>query len=267
LADRSASIFLLVNHTERVVWSAEQGDGGRGRGGSRDRAEIGEFSNISGILAPSGGPRLSRTALLASASLVALGVFSAPAEASCSQSNQTISSPTTSTKQSNGGNTSGGSITANLGIILSSMPTGCSAGTINNAGSINYSTYCVFNQNSVTTLTNSGTIAGRTATRNGGAGIISTGTIQTLTNTGRLSGRAASNSSMGFASGGQGVSNSNMIRTLTNSGMIQGGAGTGNLQAAGGVRMANGSGATITTPELAATGCSTGLPPGRRSVI
>ena len=140
----------------------------------------GEFSvfPVSGV---PGGRRPSRAALLTSASFVALGVFSAPAEASCSQSNQTISSPTTSTKQSNGGNitiTSAGSITANLGITLLSTPTGCSAGTINNAGSINYSTYGVFNQNSVTALTNSGTIAGSTATRNGGAAIISTGTIR-----------------------------------------------------------------------------------------
>ena len=211
---------------------------------------IGGLSDIYRILAPLGGRRPPRAALLTSASLVALGVFSAPAEASCSQSNQTISSPTTSTKQSNGGNitiTSAGSITANLGIILLSTPTGCSAGTINNAGSINYSTYGVFNQNSVTALTNSGTIAGRTATRNGGAGIISAGTIQTLTNTHTLSGGAASNSSMGFASGGQGVSNSNTIGTLTNSGMIQGGAGTGNLQAAGGTGMSNGTEATITS--------------------
>ena len=161
---------------------------GMERGGSRDRAEIAEFTYISSILAAPGGRRPSR---LRSHERFARRprLLSAPAEASCSQSNQTISSPTTSTKQSNGGNitiTSGGSITTNLGIILLSTPTGCSAGTINNAGSINYSTYGVFNQNSVTTLTNSGTIAGSTATRNGGLAIISTGTIQALTTPTRL---------------------------------------------------------------------------------
>jgi hypothetical protein len=117
-------------------------------GRSRDRADVGEFSYVSGILALSGGVRLSCAALLAGASLVALGASNALAQAWCPGSNQTISTPTTSIVQSNGGNitiTNSGSITANLAIALSSTPTACSARTINNAGAINYSVYGVFN--------------------------------------------------------------------------------------------------------------------------
>jgi hypothetical protein len=81
-------------------------------GGSGDRADIREFSDVSGILTLSGRLRLSRAALLAGASFVALDTLGASALASCSDSNQTISTPTTSTGQSNGDNitiTSGGS--------------------------------------------------------------------------------------------------------------------------------------------------------------
>src|SRR5271154_6307901 len=155
------------------------------KSGSLDLAGIGEFCGISSIVAPSGEGRLSRGALFAGASLVALGTFAPPAEALCTGSNQTVSTSETSTAQSNGGGitiTNGGSITAKLGITLFSAPNGCSAGTISNAGSINYSTYGVINQNSITTLTNGGTIVGSTATKNGGAAVFSTGTIQTLTN-------------------------------------------------------------------------------------
>jgi hypothetical protein len=216
---------------------------GRSTGGSRGLSGIGGLSEVSRILAPSSRGRLSRAALLAGGSLVALGACAGPAEALCSGSNQTISAPETSTAQSDGGDitiTSGGSIAAKLGIALFSAPNGCSAGTVNNAGSINYSTFGVINQNSITTLTNSGTIAGGKVTGAisalGGAGLGSSGTIGTLTNSGAISGGGAmqTGTTGNAALGGAAVNNVGAITTtFNNGGTISGGAATSSGVAAG----------------------------------
>ena len=151
----------------------------------------------------------SRTALLAGASLVALGAFAAPdrALAACSGHNQTISTSRTGPVLSNGGSitiTGSGSITggpAGDGVDALTCP--------------------------ITTLTNQsgGMISGGTGGTSapGGAGVSNASTITTLTNKGTIRGGNG-----GFASpGGAGVSNAGTITSLTNSGAISGGIGGG----------------------------------------
>jgi hypothetical protein len=126
---------------------------GGSKGRSCDRGGIRGFGRLPGILKPWDRRLISRAALSAGASLVAIGAFAAPVEASCAGSNLTISTPQTSTVRSNGGNItigSGGTIGAKVGITLLSAPSGSSAGTINNTGTL-------------AALTNSGAINGGAA--------------------------------------------------------------------------------------------------------
>src|SRR5271163_4668483 len=110
------------------------------RGGARAR-QVEDLFNVSTF---SGGMRISRAALLAGASLVALGAFAAPdrALAACSGSNQTIVSSTTGPLLSNGGaitvTTSGivtGGIVGDTG-LPGILVTVCPATTIGNSGTI-----------------------------------------------------------------------------------------------------------------------------------
>jgi fibronectin-binding autotransporter adhesin len=72
--------------------------------------------------------------------------------------------------------------------------------------------------------------ASSSAVGNGGVGVSNAGTIKSLSNSGTISGRSG-------LSGGAGIANSGEIKTLTNSGQILGGAGgssNGNSSAGGG---------------------------------
>jgi hypothetical protein len=159
------------------------------------------------------GMRVSRPSLLASASLAVLAASAAPdrALAACSGQNQTISTHRTGPVVSDGG-----------------------AITITSSGFVSSGTSQAGVQANVcpvTTLTNSGVIAGGAGQDSlggaiGGAGVSNSYTITKLTNTGTINGGFAYASASGGveATGGAGVSNSGTIKNLTNRGAISGGA-------------------------------------------
>jgi hypothetical protein len=99
-------------------------------GGAR---QVERLSNISIF---GGGPRISRTALLAGASLVALAALAAPdqALAACSGHNRSISSPSTPGPVFG----KGGNITVDAGASIAGGPTGvyaenCGIGALSNS--------------------------------------------------------------------------------------------------------------------------------------
>ena len=115
--------------------------------------------------------RLSRGALLAGASLIALAALGAPDVArACVPSLQTISAPTVGPVHSNSG-----AITITSSGSIAGGPDGVDAPTC-----------------SISTLNNSGTVGGAAggATAAGGRGVSSSQTIMTLTNGGTITGGA-----------------------------------------------------------------------------
>jgi hypothetical protein len=183
--------------------------------------------------------RLSHASLLAGASLAALVAVGAPREAfACSNMDQTISAPTTGPIHSDGGAitvTSTGSIYGDpIGVVASD---GCSVTTlrVQAGGAVNgqYSPLGeaggtgVWNDVTIKTLANSGTISGGSGGMGGfggtgGDGIKNSGTITTLINRGTISGGPAGPRSgvRGDAiySAGDGAS----IGTISNTGSIVG---------------------------------------------
>ena len=171
----------------------------------------------------------SRAALLASASLIVIGAFGVTdaARAACSGAVQTISAPTPSPIDSNGGSITvdaAGTIFFGVSASSCSITTLTNNGTINGGpGSFGPGASGVFSAAGVTigTINNnkSGTISGRTVTEigRGGSGVSNAGTITTLSNSGAIRGVS------GPSGGGAGVSNSGTVSMLTNIGMISGG--------------------------------------------
>ena len=150
------------------------------------------------------GVGLSRPALLASASLIALAALGGPdrALAACSGKNQTISSPSTPGPIFG----KGGNITVNAGASIAGGPTG------------------VYAQNcGIGTLSNSGGIGGAAGTFDKSAGIgvrVNSGqTIDLLSNAkgATITGGAGGSGTFGGA-GGSGVFNVGTITKLTNTG-------------------------------------------------
>ena len=199
----------------------------------------------------------SRTALLASASLIVLAALGAPdaASAGCNDKNQTISSPSTPGPIFS----TGGNITIDAGASVAGGPTGvyaqhCGIGVLSNSGAIDGGGGAlgvpggigvwVASAQTVDLLTNAtgATISGGAGGRGpagatgaaGGVGVSNFGTITTLTNSGAITGGAggqagnvrahASHPGAGGA-GGAGLSNAGTLATLTNSGAISGGIG------------------------------------------
>jgi hypothetical protein len=155
--------------------------------------------------------RLSHASLLAGASLAALVAVGAPREAfACSNMDQTISSGITTTIGSDGGAitvTSTGSIYGDPDAVVASGASGCSITTLRvQAG---------------------GAISGQDSFSPGGAGFTGVWndvTIKTLANSGTISGGNGGSGGFG-GTGGAGIMNSGTITTLINRGTISGGAG------------------------------------------
>jgi hypothetical protein len=253
------------------------------RKGGRGRARGHRVEGSSDVAAWRGRGRASRAALLAGASLIALGVFAAPAQAACSGPDQIISTSTAGPIVSNGGAitvTNNGIITGLAGLGVSDgvdVGPACPATTVANSGSISGAAggAGVSNSDTIGTLTNSGTIAGGAGGGGSipgavGAGVFnaqgatigllineSNGTITSIDNQGLIGGEksgdlvnAGSIDSLtngGSISGGAigaGVANSGTITTLSNTGKISGGAG-GVKQGTGGAGVSNSG--TVTT--------------------
>jgi hypothetical protein len=200
------------------------------------RARARQVEDRSYISTFTGSARIPRASLLAGASVLALGAFAAPdrALATCSGTNQRISTPTTGPVVSDGGA---------IAVTTTGIVTGLRGAT--GLAGIDV-TVCP-----ATTLTNRGAIgggAGESSSGNGvgGAGVSNSGAIKTLINSSAISGGAATVGFTGIAAGGAGVSNAGAITTLTNSGTIAGGMGAGSdNNVAGGTGVFNGTGATI----------------------
>ena len=149
-------------------------------------------------------------------------------------SNQTISTSQTSTVQSNGGNItigSGGTITTKVGITLFSAPSGCSPGTIKNAGTINHSTLDVIIQNLNMALMGSGTIRDGKSNRSHQRAGWRRAAFRHNRDADQLERdqrRSGAEQTTGSAVGGAAVNNAGAITTtFNNGGAITGGAGTG----------------------------------------
>ncbi len=98
----------------------------------------------------------------------------------------------------------------------------------------------------ITTLTNSGSILGAGRTRTGapgGFGVLNDKTITTLKNTGTIAGGDAdfSTTTLPGGAGGAAISNNGTVTTLTNTGTISGGLGGGSfgLGGSGGAGIVN----------------------------
>jgi hypothetical protein len=220
-------------------------------GGRRVRARDCKSRDVSRLPQFAGGGRISRAALLAGASLIALGAIAAPrpAQAACSGTSQTISTSVSGPVFTNSGSVSvvsGGTITGAQGVVAIA----CSASTVEISlnGAINYTNVGIVNENTITTLSNSGKILSTFAGATGAYGVFNTGTIGTLTNSGTIDGANGTGGGAVAGNGGSGVYNSNTITTLTNSGMITGGAASSvNGGATGGAGVYSaGSGSQIT---------------------
>jgi hypothetical protein len=170
------------------------------RGGSQK----GPDHQINHLTPPNVG--LSRPALLASASLIALAALGLPgaARADCNDHNQTIS-----TTASGPISSTGGAITIKSSGTINGGPTGVSASSC-----------------SISTLANKGSIFGGAggASQPGGVGVSNSQTIATLTNSGKISG-GTGGSGFSLGVGGAGLSNGGTITSLSNSGKISGGGG------------------------------------------
>src|SRR5271165_3414728 len=153
--------------------------GGQKSGRRASARQVDAVSNISTF---SGGARISRAALLASASLIVLAVLGLPgaARAACNGTNTTISTTVSGPISS-----TGGSIKVLKSGTINGGPTGVSASSC-----------------SISTLTNNGSILGGVGSATGGVGVSNGQTITTLANSGAISGGQG-----GFrATGGAGVS-------------------------------------------------------------
>src|SRR5580658_7489352 len=173
--------------------------------GPRNRARTREVESASNISTFGSGVRISRAALLAGASLIALAALGAPGTAlACTGADQTISTVVSGPIFS-----TGGTITVLGSGTIDGAPTGVAALSC-----------------AITTLTNSGAIDGGLGGPRieGGVGVLTAAgvTIGTLTN---AAGATISGGSGGTsAPGGAGVSNAGAITKLTNGGMIRGGS-------------------------------------------
>jgi hypothetical protein len=212
---------------------------------------------------------VSRAALLASASLIALAAFGGPGAAyACSGADQTISHIVHETVVS-----TGGSITVDPGKGIFGAPDGvdafnCDISTLMNGGGINAAMGSlgatggtgVSNRQTIATLTNGGTISGGAGggasssfilPPSGGAGVSNHGTITSFTNNatirGGVGGSAGTIARIGGL-GGLGVGNAGTITSLTNNGSIVGGmGGVGGAQSGGPGGSGVGNKGTITT--------------------
>ena len=226
-------------------------------GGHAGGRAVGGGNRTSDRAGPNYG-RVSRAALLASASLVAL-VMPGAAWAACTPSTRTISTGVTGPVLSNGGSilvTGGGSIAGGAEGVFAEN---CSITTLSNKGAIGAASGAPGGAGGIGVLTNSGrtinllsnangaTISGGkegggSASGLGGAGVSNAGTITKLTNAGKIDGGS------GGSFGGHGLSNAGTITTLINSGAVSGGAGGSTTFGAGGeggVGVSNAAHATI----------------------
>jgi hypothetical protein len=208
---------------------------------SHKQGHAGHVQEIASSLSAAGGAaRGSRAGLLAGASLFALALFVVPgaAFASCTGTNQNFSGPTLGPVFSNGG-----AINVLGGGRISGVPTGvnalsCSISALTNTGSIGGFAatnpvvpggVAVSNSQTITTLTNGGTINGGHGGPDGAGGtgidnVQFTGAaINTLTNNGTINGGAGGV----FGPGGFGVFNGRLgvVSALDNNATIRGGAG------------------------------------------
>jgi PEP-CTERM motif len=220
---------------------------------ARGRAAGGKPNQASVRAGPNYG-RVSRSSLLAGASLVTLGALAAPdrALAQCTGLNQTISTSTTGPVLSTGGAitvTGSGSITGGSGFFAAgdgvdaltcgiTTLTNQSGGAISGGHPRNHAAGIGVRTGSGQTIdllsnATGATISGGTpGTREAGsAGVSNAGTIRTLSNGGAISG--GSGALVLGRSGGAGVSNAGTITTLSNSGAISGGKGGGEVTTTG----------------------------------
>jgi len=167
-----------------------------------------EFSNVA---AWTGTGRVSRAALLACASLVALAVFVRPVPtlAACKGPDQTIAMAVNGPINSNGGAITVANAGSVIGLsgVTGSVGVGvgpaCPATTVGNAGAISGGA--------------GSRVLGMGGPGLGGAGVSNSSPVMRLINSGAISGGAGSSTSApGNATGGAGVSNSGTMGMLTN---------------------------------------------------
>ncbi len=161
----------------------------------------------------------------------------------------------------------GGAITVLLDGIVNGGPTGvsvssCSVSTLFNSGSISGGSAYeapggvgVSNRQTITTLTNSGTIGAGAAGAGaaGGTGVLNAGTIKSLSNSATISGGQGFYTQVPHSSvGGAGVSNAHgaTITSLNNmtGGTIEGGMGATGPSASGGAGVLNAGMPLFATP-------------------
>jgi hypothetical protein len=223
----------------------------------RHCAHSDKVRDASNITASTGGLRSSRAALLAGASLAALGGFAASdeAHAACNGPDQAIMAMKTATVVSNGGAitvTNTGILTGPVGMPGSDavqVGPACSATTVSDSGKITggagansalakggdggagvsntKSTNIAKVINNATGEIKGGKGGDGVSGGDGGAGVSNSGMITMMLSNGGVVGGGDGGSGI-FGTGGAGVSNAGTIKALTNSGTISGGNGEGN---------------------------------------